>query len=511
MATPQKLPTRDEWKASLARRHIGDYVELTTNLKLHEWQQKHLCPRLERLATERGARILIHGPPQFGKSIVLTKRFPAWQLGKNPDRRVVVAAYNVTHATSLTGVVRDTMRSPAHLLTFPDPRGHVVEPSSEGEFFTTLRKSRNDSQPSMRAVGLLSGFTGTGADDLLVDDPYASPDDARSEAINERVWRWWKELASVRVNDDTNVVVMFHRYHETDIAGRLMESGDWEYIRFPAIADANKDGSDPTGRQEGELLSPMRSKAFLESIRDNDPMVWSGQFQGVPKSETDGLFKAEYFSPLEEFPYIARWVRYWDLATGVKQSNDWTVGALVGQTLDGRFVVGDIQRWRKEWPDSKPEIVKVSERDYEMLGAFEDKRNGVPRPSYAVGIEAQGMQLALVQDLAREKIFRAQVPFFPVQASGKGDKKQRASVWAARAKWKGMLLVRGPWDSEGFVKRTVAFDGLGLSPDDEQDAVSGAVEIMYADSNENGSGEKVIEPGTPEYYEAIASGNDPWH
>ena len=106
---------------------------------------------------------------------------------------------------------------------------------------------------------------------LLVDDPYKAAEEAASLTINEKVWRWWSQTASVRIDPDANVIVMFHRYHNDDFAGRLLEERlpngkHWEYLRFPAIADENLDGSDPTGRKEGELLSPMRPRKTEEPL-----------------------------------------------------------------------------------------------------------------------------------------------------------------------------------------------------------------------------------------------------
>jgi len=235
------------------------FFERTTSFKPHEWQEKHLCPLLERLVREKGLRILVHGPPQFGKSLPVSKRFPAYALGVNPLLRIVLAGYNVSHAKGFCEVVRDVMNGPEFREMFPSTDSFVPRNASAEMFSTAARAALQDGQDSLTAVGLLSGFTGKGADILIIDDPYASPDDARSEAVNERVWRWWSELAKVRIHDDTNVIVMFHRYHEDDFAGRLMAEGDWEYYRFPAIADENETGDDPTGRVAGALLSPMRS------------------------------------------------------------------------------------------------------------------------------------------------------------------------------------------------------------------------------------------------------------
>src|SRR5215469_1626206 len=89
-----------------------EFVKRTTAFELHPWQRDYLVPILEGLAREKGQRILIHAPPQYGKSILVSKRFPAWALGINPKLRIVLAGYNQTHAADFCEVVRDIMQGP---------------------------------------------------------------------------------------------------------------------------------------------------------------------------------------------------------------------------------------------------------------------------------------------------------------------------------------------------------------------------------------------------------------
>lgn len=185
-----------------------------------------LCPLLETLTKETGIRQLVHAPPQFGKSICTSKRFPAWALGRNPLTRIVIAGYNENHAiTQFAEPVRDLMLGELYREIFPNPECRIVNPAAANSFSTVARDRLKDGQDSVTAVGLLSGFTGKGVgpgDILIIDDPYASPDAAFSKVINERVWRWWTDLVKPRVHPLANVLVMFHRYHPDDLAGRLL-------------------------------------------------------------------------------------------------------------------------------------------------------------------------------------------------------------------------------------------------------------------------------------------------
>ena len=470
-----------------------EFLENTLSFQLHSWQSEYLVPLLESLVEKRGQRILVHAPPQFGKSILCSKRFPAWALGTDPHRRIILAGYNVTHSTTqFAEPVRDLMLSAEFAEMFKDSDCRIPARCSAEGFSTAARRNLKDGQDSLTAVGLLSGFTGKGlgpGDILIIDDPYASPDDARSAAVNERVWRWWTELVSVRVHPEANVLVMYHRYHDDDFGGRLLRLGGWTSNRFAAIRDENEDGSDPTRRAIGTPLSEIRPLADLLAVKASDPLLFAGQFQGRPRPPEGRFFKTTDFQVRGpwEMPEIDRWVRAWDLATSVKEQADFTAGALIGVDSNLDIWIRDIVRVKMEFPDARRMIISTAQID---------------GPSVAIGVEGKVAGLAMVQDLVRvPELLGYQIQDLPA----KGDKKQRAQGWAARARLGHLFLVRGDWTRD-FINEALAFDGLGLVHDDQIDAVSAGfalVSILKGGTNEK---ETLPKAGTPLYYERLAEG-----
>jgi predicted phage terminase large subunit-like protein len=450
---------------------LADFVEATVNFTLHDWQREHLCPILERCRTEKGLRIAIHGPPQYGKSVIVGQRLPAWLIGTDPTHRVGLACYNETHATGFGQVVKDIILSPSFQEAFPGVA--VRKDAPAGRFMTAQRLARADAQPSFLAMGLLSGFTGKGVDTLIVDDPYASSDDAHSETINEKVWRWWSQTAGVRIPEESNVIVMFHRYHEDDFAGRLLATGKFEYVRFPAIADADSE-TDPTGREPGELLSPMRSRTWLEEQEQADPKVFLGQFQGKPRPDEGAFFHREWFNQDHyDPPKLALWVRAWDLAFTAKETGDFTVGALVGVDEQGAFHIRDVVRFREEWPIGCEMIARTTESDLELAA-----KEGF---TYHVGVEAVASQTSFYKDLVQKGIDK-KVPMWPIRFSGQDkDKKARASIWASRGKVLGIHLHDWTkWDKQAFLAECLSFTGQDIDKHDDQvDAVSNAAILLY--------------------------------
>lgn len=468
------LPPSGVVSAALARTSFAHYVALTCGHELHAWQ-RIVCDRLQRLKHETGQRILIHGPPQFGKSILVSKRFPAWWLGHKPEGRVVLAAYAKNHALGLALAMRAASESELHRRAFPRFKWESWNADAGGSL--SQRVAKRDGQPSLRAVGLESGFTGTGCDLLIIDDPYASADDARSEAVNGSVWRWWSETALPRLNDRTNVVVMFHRYHPEDLAGRLMREGaggafGWECLRFPALADDNQEGDDPTGRQPGEPLSPIRSAEFLHRLKDLDPIMFAGQFQGRPIAEESRLFRESDFQVVDEVPDLVEWVRGWDLASSIRESADYSASVKVGFDPAGNVYVADVWRARLESPDLRAWIKTTALGD---------------GPGTHQCIESKSVGLAMVQECVRDRGLRS-IVFRGIEP--KGDKRQRALAWASRARAGKVFLLRRPWTS-AFLAECLAFTGLepgrsasaSGSHDDQIDAMSVAYHAGYDREN----------------------------
>ena len=316
--------TDEQILAAQCWHNLDRFVEETSGYKLHPWQTL-LCLRLEKLSYQTGQRILIHAPPQVGKSQIVSKRLPSWLVWRNKRLRVILAAYNKTHSV---GLIESAKNAAMHAIVrlSNDPIEWVKSNQHDGTF-TRERLELNDAQPSLIGVGLDSGFTGRNADLLLIDDPYANAEDSRSEAYNRSVKSFWNETAEPRLmaNPASNVVVMFHRYHENDIAGYLMSRFDgWEVITFPALADGNP--NDPTNRSVGELLSPFHTLQGLLKKQADDPKTFAGQFQGSPIADGEKLFEPWMFENRliepSQCPLLTKWFRGVDTATSDKQSAD---------------------------------------------------------------------------------------------------------------------------------------------------------------------------------------------
>jgi hypothetical protein len=110
----------------------------------------------------------------------------------------------------------------------------------------------------MKTAGVGGPITGKGCNVLIIDDPVKNAEEAASPTYREKTWEWWRSTAFTRVEPEGSVLVILTRWHEDDLAGRLIqqqengededESERWEVLNLPAIAEKD----DQLGRAEGE-------------------------------------------------------------------------------------------------------------------------------------------------------------------------------------------------------------------------------------------------------------------
>ncbi len=110
---------RPSGPVSDCQRHLNNISLLSFSLAMFPQFQAASHHRLitDHLeAVERGElkRLAIFMPPRHGKSLLCSRMFPAWYLGRHPDRQVIAASYNSELATDFGRQVRNVVASVAH-------------------------------------------------------------------------------------------------------------------------------------------------------------------------------------------------------------------------------------------------------------------------------------------------------------------------------------------------------------------------------------------------------------
>jgi hypothetical protein len=143
--------------------------------------------------------------------------------------------------------------------------------------------------------------------------------DARSEVMRENVWDWFNGTVYNRLQPGGAIILIAHRMHEDDLAGRLIERmkagpDTWTIVRLPAIAEEPTElhpELDPLGRLPGQALWPASYPVpALERIRANTlARNWSALYQQRPTPDEGEMFTPDRMRTTRSTEDVIMWVR----------------------------------------------------------------------------------------------------------------------------------------------------------------------------------------------------------
>ena len=279
----------------LARRAArGSLIEFTRYTK-PDFQagehHKRIADALERVERGECRRLMIFAPPRHTKSELASRRFPAYYLGRNPTRQLITATYASEFAQDFGRDVREIVQDERYRVLFDAKL--AADSTSRGRWHT-------DAGGVYFAVGVGGPITGRGAHLALIDDPVKNRQDAESETIRESVWHWYTSTLRTRLMPGGAIVLICTRWHEDDLAGRLLEAQqhggeEWEVVSLPAISF--------DGEQEVALWPEWYPLSELKRIQGAiGPRDWLSLYQQTPTAEQGTFFHREWFKRYRSLP-----------------------------------------------------------------------------------------------------------------------------------------------------------------------------------------------------------------
>lgn len=410
-----------------------------------EKHHRRLLKELQTLATTRWQdRLVVLMPPGNAKSTYASLLFPAWWFTRHPRSSVIAASHTGELATHFGRSLRNMIAEHEPVLGYGLARdnhaAHRFRTTTGGEYF---------------AVGVDGAVTGRRADLVLVDDPIKSHAEADSAQARERLWDWYRSELVTRLKPGGRIVLVMTRWHEDDLGGRLLASGDaWRQLRFPALAEEG----DALKRAPGEALWPQwEDRAALERKRETvGSRVWQALYQQAPTSPQGLLFAAQRIGVADAVPAGLRAVRAWDLAATAAvdgRDPDWTVGVKLARHPDGRLFVLDVLRLRAGPHEVAQAILSTAQQD---------------GPEVPIGLPQDPGQAGKVQ----VAWLTAMLAGYRVTASAEtGAKPTRATPVAAQVEAGNLALLRAGWN-QAFIEELREFP-QGRK-DDQVDALARA-------------------------------------
>lgn len=427
--------------------------------------------RLRRADGRPMRGMIVTMPPRHGKSELISKFTPAWFLMKYPDKRVIVTSYSSEFA--------ETWGDKARSLVADHPEfGINLSKSTQSKSNWMLEKHAG----SMRTAGAGGPITGTGADLMIIDDPFKDNEDADSQFNRDKVWDWYQSVVLTRLEQSLGetdappfMILVQTRWHEDDLAGRLIESEPEKWFQFNLPALAGDD--DPLGRPPGTALWPEKYDVeYLVDLKTSmSARWWSAMYQQNPSIEGGGIFRGDQFVRYNTkrsdrgtlYTMFQRdgnkrqslAAKGWnfatvDLAASTKNSADYTVAEVFHVTKAKDLLLIDILRERVEGADHEAFIGKLRAKHTELR---------------FIGVEKATYGLTLLQVLRRHGIpVRELLP----------DKDKVSRAYAAAAFIEGERLFMpqsAPWLAE-FEHELLAFPNG--AHDDMVDALAYGARVL---------------------------------
>ena len=303
---------------------------------------------LTRFAMGEIKKLMITMPPQHGKSEGATRRLPAFVLGQDPDKRIAIVSYNAIKARKFNRELQRIMDDDRYYELFPQ-----TLLAGQASYQEQGRRSRNYArnsdeceivgyQGSFKTIGVGGSLTGEPVDMLIMDDLYKDASSAWSPVIRQNVADWYDTVASTRLHNDSQQLLVFTRWHMEDLAGRLLEQEGvydpienpqgWLLVSFPAIQNRPPSEQDP--RAEGEPLWPERhSLEKLLEIKGRSPTVFESLYQQNPQP-SQGLMYEE-FTCYTDLPSRSYSVAYIDAAGS---GADYLCALFYKEAEDGNYI-----------------------------------------------------------------------------------------------------------------------------------------------------------------------------
>lgn len=439
-----------------------------------EWFHKLIADHCQMLLEGKIKNLMVFMPPQHGKSEIISRNFPAWAPGQNPDLKIVGCSYSSDLAQQFSRSIQRTIDSKEYQAIFPETylNGSNIRTDSRGYLRNVDLFEMVGHRGFYKAVGVGGSLTGTPVDIAIIDDPVKDANEANSITYRQRVWDWYNTVLSTRLHNNSRQLFIMTRWHEDDLAGRILkaEPQEWTVLAIPAICEQEYD-SGLSERHIGDALWPSRhSIEKLQKQKARAPREFNALYQQHPTIEGGNIVKRDWFRTisLAEFRSL-RFNEpihfYLDTAYNKKkkgQDND-PSGVLAACRIRNYIYLIDAQKVYKEMPDLLrflPQYIAAHDGNSESKLHVEPKANGES-------------VVQMLQEISTLNVKRTPTPT--------DDKEVRLRAVSPRVECGRVFIVEGSWNDD-FLDEVCGFPS---QPHDEfVDILGYAINDLYDEDDD---------------------------
>lgn len=427
-------------------------------------------------------RVMFWAPPRHTKSETSSVRRPAWSIGRDRRRQFIIATYGGNLSRTFSKGVRNLMKSARYQQLWPD-----IEFQTWADTRWKIKRSAEDEneKDSLIADGIMGAFTGEGATDAIVDDPFKNKQEAYSKTHRDRVEDQYKTAIRSRLQPGGTVCVQMTRWHMDDLGGRLIKA---------ALEDKNADqwvviclaATNDDGHQSYIWNTATGEKTYLPAYealwpawfprRDLDrtcvtsgPIFWQAMYQQRPTVAAGVIFKRDKWTYHEGAPYMPRFVQVYDTALEEKKESDYSASITIG-TVEHGYAIPDAWRGQVGFPELVAKVYERWQMAADVYGRYPER----------VLIENKGSGISLRQQIEANNLTgswvfpdgeQRDVPPIPVLPMPAIESKEVRAHGVSGYQNAGLVSLRkgAPWLAD-FLDELSSF-GAGAANDDWTDCV----------------------------------------
>jgi len=322
-------------------------------------------------------------PPGHGKSTCATVNYPLWEVGGNPNLRLIIVSHTRDFVSSFIREITQRMESPEYIEIFGNLKPQKANKWTQNELIIIRNEIHKD--PTFTALGTEQATIGRRADIIICDD-IIDEDYANSEKLRQSVKNWFNKELITRLEPNGRLIVIGTRWHFADLYDNLLKDEAYEKLMFPAIDEANN------------ALWPEKwpLEVLLARKKEIGTLAFTSQYLCNPTPQEGAIFKVgwlHYWHELQEdptkkifkIPPREKLLVYqgWDLAISENPEACYTVGLTLGVSDDNHIYILNYERGHWDFPTQ----IKMVEA-----------QNMIWRPE-KISIESNAYQKALPQHL----------------------------------------------------------------------------------------------------------------
>ena len=327
MGAAEKLETLEMLERSEAFKKVraarGDMIEFAKHVypgfKVGPHHRK-LAKIFDAVLRGEKKRVIINIAPRMGKSEFSSYLFPAFFLGKYPNKKIIMG----THTASLS---EDFGRRVRNLLD--DEHYHELFPKTQvADDQKAAGKWSTSEGGQYYAAGVGGALAGRGADLFVIDDPHSEQDvKANSRLAFDTAWSWFQTGPLQRLMPGGAIIVIMTRWGLLDLTGRLIQyqvnnpdSPQWEIVELPAILHEDTENEKSLWPEQWPLEALKSAKSSM------DPRYWNAQYMQQPTSDSSAIISRKHWRiwPTDDPPECEYIIQSWDTAHETKNTSDYS-------------------------------------------------------------------------------------------------------------------------------------------------------------------------------------------